>query len=195
MSHLRPIDSWFIDEILPLEAMLLASARKMVDDADAARDLVQDAFAKVLSNEGWRGIEAPHAYMLRLMKNLAIDRLRRARVARFDQLSHVEHLDVADEAPDAFRVVSGREQMMRLNDALAGLPERCRRVFVMRRIEQRSPGEIAQRLGVSPSTLEKRLARAHFLIAQALAPSPAEPAVGRDAGGAGDTIARARRSR
>ncbi|MDR6624416.1 DNA-directed RNA polymerase specialized sigma24 family protein [Caulobacter segnis] len=32
-----------MDQILPLEPMLLASARKLVDDPDAARDLVQDA--------------------------------------------------------------------------------------------------------------------------------------------------------
>jgi RNA polymerase sigma factor (sigma-70 family) len=178
VSHLRPIDSWFIDEILPLEPMLLAAARKMVDDADAARDLVQDAFTRVLSSEAWMRIDAPQAYMLRLMKNLAIDTLRRARIARFDQLSQVENVDVADETPDAFRVVAAREQLARLNAALKGLPDRCRQVFVLRRIEERSPHEVARRLGVSPSTLEKRLARAHFLIAQAVATAPAEPAVG-----------------
>lgn len=178
VSHLRPIDRWFIDEVLPLEAMLLASARKMVDDPDAARDLVQDAFTRVLSSDGWARIDAPHAYMLKLMKNLAIDRLRRARIARFDQLSQLENVEVTDETPDAFRVVSGREQLARLSAALEGLPERCRQVFVLRRIEERSPREVARRLGVSPSTLEKRLARAHFLIAQAVTTAPAGQDIG-----------------
>lgn len=195
MSHLRPIDIWFADEILPLEAMLLASARKMVGDADAAADLVQDAFIRVLSNESWSRIDAPHAYMLRLMKNLAIDKLRRARIARFDQLSQVDGVDVADEAPDAFRVTSGREQLARLNEVLKALPERCRSVFVMRRIEERSPREVARQLGVSPSTLEKRLARAHFLIARALTPSPAELATGQDNTVASESGARVRRSK
>lgn len=176
MSQLRPIDSWFIEQILPLEPMLLVSARRMVDDPEAARDLVQDAFLRVLANPAWSHIDAPHAYMLRLMRNLAIDKLRRARIARFDQLSQVEGIDLADEAPDAFRVVSSREQLARLNAVLRSLPERCRRVFVMRRIEQRSPRETARALGVSPSTLEKRLARAHYLIARALEAEPAEPA-------------------
>jgi RNA polymerase sigma-70 factor (ECF subfamily) len=44
----------------------------------------------------------------------------------------------------------------------------------MRRIEGHSPGETARRLGVSVSTLEKRLARAHLLIAQALVPAAEE---------------------
>jgi RNA polymerase sigma-70 factor (ECF subfamily) len=195
VSHLRPIDSWFIDEILPLEPMLLASARKMVDDADAARDLVQDAFTRVLGSEGWARIDAPQAYMLRLMKNLAIDKLRRARIARFDQLSQVEGVEVADETPDAFRIVSGREQMARLNAALKGLPERCRQVFILRRIEERSPREVARRLDVSPSTLEKRLARAHFLIAQAVATAPAEPAIGRGGEVVQEPVTKLNRSR
>lgn len=176
LSHLRPIDEWFMDQILPLEPMLLASARKLVDDPDAARDLVQDAFTRLLTVDGWAQIEAPHAYLLRMMRNLAFEKLRRAKIARFEQLTLAEDFDVIDESPDAFRVISGREQLSRLDAALKDLPERCRRVFVMRRIEERSPREIAERLGVSPSTLEKRLARAHYLVAKALAASPALPA-------------------
>ncbi len=185
VSHLRPIDQWFIDQILPLESMLLASARKLAGDADAARDLVQDAFMRVLAVEGFAAIEAPHPYMLRMMKNLSIQKLRRARIARFEQLSMADGFDLADEAPDAFQVVAGREQLARLKAALAGLPERCRQVFVMRRIEERSPQEIARRLGVSPSTLEKRLARAHYLIARALAVTPARAADDDRASGGG----------
>lgn len=186
MSHLRPIDTWFIEQVLPLEPVLLAAARKLVDDADAAGDLVQEAFVRVLASEGWARIEAPQPYMLRMMRNLAIERLRRARIARFDQLSQLEGFEVPDEAPDAYRVLVGRQQMAALNAALKRLPERCRRVFVMRRIEDHSPGEIARRLGVSVSTLEKRLARAHLLIAQALVPAVEEtraaPAAKADGG-------------
>ena len=175
LSHLRPIDRWFMDQILPLEPMLLASARKLVSDPDAARDLVQEAFARLLAIDGWAQIEAPHAYLLRMMRNLAFEKLRRAKIARFEQLTLAEDFDVVDESPDAFQVLSGREQLARLDAALKGLPERCRLVFVMRRIEERSPREVAKRLGVSPSTLEKRLARAHYLVAKALAASPARP--------------------
>lgn len=173
LSHLRPIDQWFMDEILPLEPMLLASARKLADDPDAARDLVQEAFARLLTAEGWAQIDAPHPYLLRMMRNLTFEKLRRAKIARFEQLALAEDFEVVDESPDAFRVVSGREQLAHLDAALKGLPDRCRRVFVMRRIEERSPREIAKHLGVSPSTLEKRLARAHYLIAKALAATPA----------------------
>ncbi|SFI54621.1 RNA polymerase sigma factor [Caulobacter sp. UNC279MFTsu5.1] len=181
MSHLRPIDQWFMDQILPLEPMLLASARKLVNDPDAARDLVQEAFARLLTVEGWAQIEAPHPYLLRMMRNLAFEKLRRAKIARFEQLTLAEDFDVVDESPDAFRVLSGREQLAQLDAALKDLPERCRRVFVMRRIEERSPREIAKHLGVSPSTLEKRLARAHYLVAKALAPTPALPLEDRPA--------------
>ena len=162
-----------MDQILPLEPMLLASARKLADDPDTARDLVQEAFARLLTMDGWAQIDAPHPYLLRMMRNLAFEKLRRAKIARFEQLTLAEDFDVVDESPDAFRVLSGREQLARLDAALKNLPERCRSVFVLRRIEERSPREVAKQLGVSPSTLEKRLARAHYLVAKALAPSPA----------------------
>jgi len=175
LSHLRPIDQWFMDQILPLEPMLLASARRLVNDPDAARDLVQEAFTRLLTVDGWAQIDAPHPYLLRMMRNLAFEKLRRAKIARFEQMTQAEDFDVVDESPDAFRVLSGREQLARLDAALKSLPERCRSVFVLRRIEERSPREVAKQLGVSPSTLEKRLARAHYLVAKALAASPAQP--------------------
>lgn len=180
VSPIRPIDTWFIEQVLPLEPALLAAARKLVDDPDTAGDLVQEAFMRVLASEGWARIEAPHSFMLRLMRNLAIDRLRRARIARFDQISQLDGFDVPDEAPDAYRVVVGRQQLAALSAALRQLPERCRRVFVMRRIENHSPVEISRRLGVSVSTLEKRLARAHLLIAQAMAVAAHEDRLGSD---------------
>ncbi|WP_133244977.1 RNA polymerase sigma factor [Caulobacter radicis] len=161
-------------QVLPLEPLLLASARRLVDDPDAARDLVQEAFAKVLSMEGWATIEKPHAYLLRTMRNLSIEHLRRLRILRFEQLALVDGFDIADEAPDAFRILSGQEQMARLKAAIQILPERCRVVFVLQRFEEKSPRDIARQLGVSLSTLEKRLARAHYLLARTLAPNAAE---------------------
>lgn len=168
--HLRPIDLWFIAQVLPHEAHFLAAARRLTGDTEVARDLVQEAFTRLFTIDGWSAIEAPRGYVMRMIRNMAIERLRRARVVRFDQLTAIEAFDVADEAPSAFRVAAARDEMRRVEAAMLTLPERCRTVLTLRRFEDHTPRDIARQLGVSLSTLEKRLARGLHLLALALRP-------------------------
>jgi RNA polymerase sigma-70 factor (ECF subfamily) len=193
MSYLRDLDRWFIEEVLPHEPVYLAHARRFCGDADAA-DLVQDAYAKLFALETWRGLASPKAYTLTMIRNLAIQKLRRARVVSIRQIAGLDAGDLADEAPDAQRQTIDREQLRRLLKAVERLPDRCRQIVIMRRFEDKLPQEIARQLGLSISTLEKRLARGMFLLMQAMeaeakapAPEDAKPSLvrrlGRRAGG------------
>jgi RNA polymerase sigma-70 factor (ECF subfamily) len=167
---MRPLDRWLIDEVLPHEARYLAVARRLSRDQEEAADLVQEALVKLLSIDGWSAIGNPRAYVIRMIHNIAVERMRRARVVEFQQLTEIDTADLCDDAPDSFRVVAGREQVARLSSALDALPERCRTVFVRRRFREQSPRDIARDLGISLSTFEKRLARALYLITRALEP-------------------------
>lgn len=169
----RPIDRWLIDEVLPHEARYVAAARRLTRSPEEAADLVQDALVKLMALDGWAAIASPRAYMIRLIHNLAVERMRRARIVEFQQLAEVDTIDLCDDAPDAFRVAAGRDQVERLSHALNALPERCRTVFVRRRLREQAPGEIASDLGISVSTFEKRLARALYLLTRALEPGEA----------------------
>jgi RNA polymerase sigma factor (sigma-70 family) len=166
----RPIDRWFIEEVLPHERYLLATALRLSGNPDDARDLVQDVFARMLGTEGWSAIANPQAFMVRTLRNLAVERLRRSKIVDFRQFVDAEHLDCPDDSPGPQSIAEGREAMTHFGWALDQLPERCRTVFVRRRIEEQSPRDIAADLGVSLSTLEKRLARAIELLTRALEP-------------------------
>lgn len=171
----RPIDRWLIDEVLPHEARYVAAARRLTRSQEEAADLVQDALVRLMALDGWAAIANPRAYVIRLIHNLAIERMRRARIVEFQQLAESDTIDLCDDAPDAFRVMAGREQVERLSQALNALPERCRTVFVRRRLREQAPGDIARDLGISVSTFEKRLSRALYLLTRALDPGGAVP--------------------
>jgi RNA polymerase sigma-70 factor (ECF subfamily) len=168
MSYLRDLDRWFIEQVLPHEAAYLAHARRLCGDAEDAADLVQDAYARLFGLETWRDLTSPKAYTLAMIRNLAIQRMRRARVVSMRQIVGLDADDLADEAPNAQHQTIAREQLRRLLKAVERLPDRCRQIVIMRRFEDRSPQEIARRLGLSLSTLEKRLARGMFLLSQAM---------------------------
>jgi RNA polymerase sigma factor (sigma-70 family) len=169
VSYLREIDRWFIAEVLPHEPAYLGRARRLCVDRSEAADLVQEAYVRLLRLEAWRGLTSPRAYTLQTIRNLAVERLRRARIVEFRQIAGLEALAFSDDAPDALTTVIARDQLDRLLAAVEALPPACREIVVLRRFEELAPREIAQRLGLSLSTLEKRLARGLTLLARAMA--------------------------
>lgn len=168
MTWLRDVDRWFCQQVSPHEGLFLSRARRMVGDAETARDLVHDAYAKVLIGETWKSISHPKAYVLRIIYNLGLNLIRDARVVPMQQLAARETLLHADSTPDAFQTVAGRQAFDRLLDALEALPSQCRRVVVLRRIHEMAPRDIAQEMGLSLSTVEKHLAKGLALLADML---------------------------
>lgn len=169
MPNLRPIDRWFIDEVLPHERRYIAAARALTDSEDEARDLVQEVYVKLFSLDGWAAIESPPGYVLRMLRNLAIEHLRRSKIVSFRRLTEADAQEIWDESPDPFRITAAREQLGKVMEALEKLPERFRAVLLRRRFEDETPTEIARATGETLSTLEKRLARGMQLLTQALA--------------------------
>lgn len=168
MSYLREIDRWFIGEVLPHEAAYRARARRFCATAEDADDLVQEAYARLFALDAWRELANPRAYTLSIVQNLAVQRLRHAKVVDIRQVANLEVLEPLDEDPGVQRAVIARDQLRRLLQAVERLPAPCREAVVMRRFHELPPAEIARRLGLSLSTLEKRLARGLYLLTQAL---------------------------
>ncbi len=173
--QIRPIDRWFVDEVLPHERTYLDYARRIVRDEDEAGDVVQEVYVKLFRLDGWSAIANPPAYVMRMIRNQAIERIRQARVVTIQPLPAPTAIEIADDVPDAFRVAAGRAQMARVHQAVAALPERCRVALVRRRFSEETPREIASDLGISISTFEKRLARAVELLTHALTPHDSYP--------------------
>jgi len=147
---------------------LHAYARQRVGCAETAGDLVQDAFARVLA----RGIrlEQPRAYLYRVLINLIHDRGRCA--ARLPQILAEAHLfenEPPAEEMTPLEALASREARTRLREAIEGLPVRCREVFVLHRFEGLRQREIAARLGITQSTVEKHIAAALVHLRRELA--------------------------
>lgn len=57
-----------------------------------------------------------------------------------------------------------------IQSGIQRLPDACRTVFVLRRLEELSLKEIASQLGISPKTVENQLTKAHKILASHLKP-------------------------
>jgi RNA polymerase sigma-70 factor (ECF subfamily) len=153
---------------------LLELAHRITGRREVAEDVVQDVFLAV-----WRGRERWHittslrAYLRRAVQNGALrSSSTRTVVPGGLELGEVERVApgaLADHsaAPDAR--VEQAELTAAVAEATARMTPRAREVFTLKRLQHLSTREIAERLGLSPKTVEIHMTRALAALRQRLA--------------------------
>ena len=132
-----------------------------------AQDIAHDAYLKVYPLVEKDQAEKPEALLYTTARRLAFNRLKRRRIVPF--LAEPPADDVLPSpTPGVAQQVMARQELQQLEQAIAALPEGCRTVLLLRKIELLSHQEIADRLGIAVSTVEKQHARALRLLRAAL---------------------------
>jgi RNA polymerase sigma factor (sigma-70 family) len=139
-------------------------------DRDLANDLAQETFLRFAEQGGNVAITHDRSYLYRTARNLAIDHVRRTGRHRTDVTAHDDLVDIPEDLPSVEEVVDSRERLGQLRSVIQELPERTRQVFVLHRIEELTYEEVALRLGISESSVQKHLAKALKYAVQRLGP-------------------------
>nr|WP_314431627.1 sigma-70 family RNA polymerase sigma factor [uncultured Brevundimonas sp.] len=133
--------------------------RRSASRADA-EEMVQDLFVRLLRRADLLSLENIDGYVFEAAANMARDR------GRYEQArGHGRHVEIDDlvapsEAPGAEQIVAGKQRLQRMLTALNALPPRARQVVILRRFENLTYPQIARRLGISVSAVEKHMTRA-----------------------------------
>jgi RNA polymerase sigma-70 factor (ECF subfamily) len=132
-------------------------------------DIVQDAYVKISNLQSVAHIRDGRGYFFATARSMLFDRIRRERIVRIDSMTEMEALTLADEEPGPERRVSARIELERVRRLIEALPDRCREIFELRRIQGIPQREIAERLGIPEHTVEAQAVRGLKLILKALA--------------------------
>ncbi len=128
-------------------------------------DIVQDAFARLARRGSLAAVQNPEAFLRRIVRNLLIDRSRRAATRpQLVELDVHEPQVRADQA-DNIELAQLQAQYRKIVDSL---PPRTRQVFLLHRVEGRSMKDIAAELDISSRTVEWHVAQAILKIGEAL---------------------------
>lgn len=182
---------WIAAHVMPHEGAVRAwLARSLVSQADID-DLIQEAYCRLLKTGNIEAISRPDGYFFQIARNLLREQVRRSQTVRIEASAVIEDLPIDNEEPSPERVVAAQQEWRRIQDALAALPPRCRRIIEMRKIEGLSQKDIAERMGVSESIVENDAVKGMRLILKHLG-APREGRSGTH-GGRGHDRSRNRR--
>lgn len=132
----------------------------------STEDAVQEAFLRLWKNCRAVPPEKAKSFLYTVANNLFLDDTRRQQV-RFRFLQQAENSPETYAAP-ADADLEAREMQDRLEAVLAQLPEPQRLVFLMNRVEKLTYVEIADALGISVKTVEKRMHGALIVLKNTL---------------------------
>lgn len=139
-------------------ADLVRMAESVVRERALAEEIAQDVMLEVWRRrEPIRLEQGFRAYLLRATRNRALNHIRHERIVQREQLAAAVE---SPTAPPADEDMLGGELRDAIERAMAALPGNCREVFQMSRTQNLRYTEIAEVLGVSVKTVEKRMGQA-----------------------------------
>ncbi len=177
-ARLAARDSAALREVIAQHGGVLHRiAYRMIGDAHEAEDIVQEALlrlwdqAPTISARHPVGSQAAGTLRLggwlsRVVTNLAIDRLRRAR-----RFSDGEVPDREDDSPLADEVIETEQRDGSARALVAALPERQRAAIVLTYYEELSNADAAEALEMNIKAFESLLLRARAALKKAYAVS------------------------
>lgn len=128
--------------------------------AAAGEDVVQDLYVKLTETETPADLRSPEAFLYRMGSNLMLDRAKAQRRAAardhaWSQTGVGDGPEPIAREPPADEAVASRQRLQRLLAALDRLPPQVASAFRLHKFDGLSHGEVATRMGVSRSSVEK----------------------------------------
>lgn len=172
------------------EAPLKRFVARFLRNSQDIEDIVQETFLRAYRAEVAKEIEQPKSYLFRIAKHLALTQLSNKSRQITDYLEDCGESTVASQSDSVEDEVIASQTLGIHCEAVATLPPQCRRVYLMRKVYGMSHKEIADRLGIAVSTVEKHLikgvAECDLFCSQRTRASPDSSAPGKASSGRGE---------
>jgi RNA polymerase sigma-70 factor (ECF subfamily) len=135
---------------------LYRTALRLLDDEEAAKDVVQEVFINIYERSKTASILNLQAYLYQAAKYQCFMHLRAGRISE----KHLTRMNTVLVSNELEEQLHAQELQQLVDQSLARLPEKCREVFYLSRFESLSNKKIAERLNISHKTVENQITKA-----------------------------------
>ena len=139
-----------------------------IQDDDIAEDITQETFLRVWNTRHkLKPNKAFFSLIAKISTNLCYDHFRHAEVRqRHESLIPVEQNKNTNKPEEEILGSSLENEIQKIVEH--DLPEKCRQVFILSRVENLSNNEISKKLGISIRTVENQVYRAIKILRKKL---------------------------
>ncbi len=151
---------WFAEEVQPHETSLRSYLKASFPTVRDVDDVVQESYLRLWRARAAHPIQCARAFLFGIARRFAVDVIRKERrTTAHEVVMDLSSLSVLEDKADAAEATSAHQEIALLAEAIHSLPARCREIMILRKLDRVSHQEIAQRLGISKSTVEVQIFR------------------------------------
>lgn len=122
-------------------------------------DIVQETYVRLCQIKTPESIAKPKSFLYRTAKNLALDHIKRAETRLVDEMpDDASAIEPGEDIDTTFQAVASQKEFSQFCEAVRDLPVQCQKVFVLKKVYGYSQKEIAKKMQLSESTVEKHIA-------------------------------------
>ena len=147
---------------LPCHRKLFSVAYRLMSNAQAAEDMVQETFLKLwMQRDKMEKVDNPEAYSITVLHRIFYDKMRAGHLQEVDK--DVGSLQVSS-SQNISKQLEEADEYQRVRLLITHLPEPQARIMLMRDIEDRSYDEISIETGLTEVNIRSILSRARKKI-------------------------------
>ena len=140
-------------------------AARIISDTETSQDITQEIFVKVWEKRNEIEVQNIESFLYKLVRNSCIDHIKQLKVIdnknhkwgekiKFEELFHIDF--IRDEP----FILIQEELKSEIERTIKSLPDRCREVFMLSRVDGLKNREIAEKLNINIKNVERHLSRA-----------------------------------
>ena len=153
---------------------LLGYAVRFVQDEEVARDILQECFMTFWERRSLLSAVSLSSLLFLMVRNACLNYLKHGALVRHISIDYLNDLDGEEKLYSADLMLSADEPVLyedlkrQINEALAQLSPRSRKIFLLSRFKGLKNREIAEMLGISVTAVEKHISKSLRLISDYL---------------------------
>lgn len=138
---------------------LVRFASRLIGDRDCGEEAAQEAYLRIAARREATAIVHPKTYLFTAARRTAID-ISVRRQAEADRRADLDEATHVVDSPHFAEQDRRNRRLFQLIVALNELPAACRQTFVLNKLHGMKHKDIARKLGISVSMVEKHMMRA-----------------------------------
>ena len=148
---------------------LVVFAYKYLEDLESARDIVQEFYLYLYESRHSISIQTSlKSYLYSAMKNRCLNQVKHEQVKEKHRNMSRSEANVSD--PDLEEIMDAVELEARVYEIVSKLPEKCRQIYIMSRVDGNRNRDIADELNLSVRTVETQISKALKFLKNSLLP-------------------------
>ena len=142
--------------------------RRQLRNPEAAADLTQETYLRLLLQPPSKPVLNIRGFIFKIARNLVIDHARSSQTREHHDEGIAYLYEVTGESPALIDVVAAQQDLAVMAQALQRLPPQCQQIFTLCRLQNLPHKEVALKMSISISTVEKQLAIALDFLSECL---------------------------